>query len=221
VRYAFPKASEFGRVVPKAKLLAAGRATPKARQSFTEDIGQIRWSHKLYPGSVNLPTRGAVEEIEVFTITLKRRVIPVDALRQIDKAVFNPILFTLYVPDETVLVAAYKRPSEADKSKTVVSEYFNSEWKSSNFELAPLPLATDIGALYTQILRSLMPYKAKPEEILEEQINRINEINVIKKTIKSLELRMRKETQVNRRIALNEELKLKKKHLRELVREDG
>lgn len=208
MRYAFPKASEFGRVVPKAKLLAAGRATPKARQSFTEDIGQIRWSHKLYPGSVNLPTRGAVDEIEVFTITLKRRVIPVDALRQIDKAVFNPIFFILYVPDETVLVAAYKRPSEADKAKNVVSDYFNSGWSTSNCDPTPLPLATDIGSLYTQILRGLMPYKAKSEESVEAQINRINKIKTLEKNIKSLELRVRKETQVNRRIALNEELKL-------------
>jgi len=99
MRYAFPKASEFGRVVPKARLLAAGRASPKARKSFTEDIGQIRWSHKLYPGSVNLAAGGGVEEVEVFALTLKRRVIPIDALRQIDKAVFNPILFTLYVQD--------------------------------------------------------------------------------------------------------------------------
>lgn len=208
MRYAFPKASEFGRVVPKAKLLAAGRASPKARKSFTEDIGQIRWSHKLYPGSLNLPTRGAVEEIEVFTIALKRHIIPIDALRQIDKAVFNPILFVLYVPDETSLVAAYKRPSEADKAKNVVSDYFNSDWSPSNCDPAPIPLATDIGALYTIILRGLMPYKAKSEESVESQINRINEIKALEKKIKSLKLRVGKETQVNRRISLNEELKL-------------
>ena len=207
MHYAFPKASEFGRVVPKARLLGAGRASPKARKGFTEDIGQIRWSHKLYPGNVNLPAGGGVEEIEVFTITLKRNVIPIDALLQIDKAVFNPILFTLYVPDQTALVAAYKRFSAVDKSKTVISEYFNGPWTESNTDPTPLPLATDIGALYRQILRRLMPYKAKSEESIEAQIDRIKQIKTLEKNIKSLEIRIAKELQVNRRVALNEELK--------------
>jgi len=91
--------------------------------------------------------------------------------------------------------------------KTVISEYFNGPWTPPNTDPEPLPIAADIGALYKQILRSLMPHRPKSEESIEAQIERIKQIKSLEKNIKSLELRVKKETQVNHRIAIGLELK--------------
>ena len=85
---------------------------------------QIVWQYKLAPETINLPAKPGVPEIQVFGIQLKTPELNQDVLRCIDGAVQFPILFELSFDGRTQVVAAYKRPSEVDASRWVLSDYF-------------------------------------------------------------------------------------------------
>ena len=84
-------------------------------------------------------------EIQVFAIQLKTPELHHDVLRCIDGAVQFPIFFEVTRGQrgeaKTQLVAAYKRPSDADFASWVFSEYFESGWIPATTERIPGPLA--------------------------------------------------------------------------------
>src|SRR5690606_21244469 len=95
---AYPPQAAFDRPVPKSRIYTAVRPTRRLQQRLTDEIARIIWSYKLAPETIRLPARGAVEEIQVFTITLKPgsagpEAKPIDdLLRCIDRAIPSPII---------------------------------------------------------------------------------------------------------------------------------
>jgi len=53
--FAFPAKTRVDRVVPKSKILANARPTPRQKTLLTSQIQQIRWLAKLSPETTQLP----------------------------------------------------------------------------------------------------------------------------------------------------------------------
>ena len=219
--YAYPKSCSFVRVVSKAKLFAAARASASLRGKYIEQISQIRWAYKLYPKGLNLVGSKSVPEIQIFTIALKTPEIDKAILSHIDKAVTYPIVFEVSFEGRVKVIAAYKRPSDAGRGQWVCSDYFETNWQDAHAPRAPLPIALNLEGLYSQLIRSLMPYPAKEDEAVQAQADRIADIKTQKKTCEQLKSKVSKEKQFNRRVAFNQELKLAELKLKELCTEKG
>ena len=93
--YNFPKAAGFGRMLAKSKIYAHATPSSKVKELFVKEIEKITWSYKLSPTTINLPASEGVQEIQVFTISLKTGKLSPDVLHTIDKAIPSPILFEL------------------------------------------------------------------------------------------------------------------------------
>ena len=132
VLFDYPKSAAFGRVLPKSKIYEHGSPSSAVKALFVRHVEQIVWQYKLAPETVNLAQTHSVPEIQVFSIALKAGDLKSDVLFCIDKAIPFPILFELRYDGQTKATAAYKRPSEADRSKWVVSEYFETDWLPSD-----------------------------------------------------------------------------------------
>ena len=145
---AYPKKAAFGRVLPKNKIYEHSGANTRLKELFVEQVEQIVWQYKLAPETINLPARPGVPEIQIFSIQLKSTELHEDVLRCIDGAVQFPILFELNQGQgdqaKTQVVAAYKRPSEADASRWVLSSYFTSNWMPAATARTAMPLALDM-----------------------------------------------------------------------------
>lgn len=219
--YAYPKSCSFGRVVSKTKLFAAAKASAATREKFTQQVTQIRWAYKLYPEGLNLAASTAVPEIQIFAIALKTPDIDMAVLSHIDKAISYPIIFELTYEGRVKMMAAYKRPPDTARGNWVCSDYFETEWRdvqtTSEAHLAKLPVALNLESLYAQLVRALMPYLARGEETLQAQAERIAAIKNQEKTCKRLESKVSRETQFNRRVAFNQELKAAEDSLAELI----
>ena len=154
---AYPKQAAFGRVLPKNKIYEHSGANTRLKELFVEQVEQIVWQYKLAPETINLPARPGVPEIQVFSIQLKSTELHEDVLRCIDGAVQFPILFELNQGQgdqaKTQVVAAYKRPSEADASRWVLSSYFATEWIPAATARAAMPVALDMAHLYSVLLQ--------------------------------------------------------------------
>ena len=104
-------------------------------------------------------------------------------------------------------IAAYKRPSEADASKWVLSEYFSVDWLPSNTPKQPLPVVFDLDALYRHLLLPLLPRPARPGEDMQSMIERMENISLIERELERCEQRLRKEKQFNRKVEIHAELR--------------
>jgi len=218
VLFDYPKNAAFGRVLPKSKIYEHGSLSSAVKQLFVRQVEQIIWQHKLAPETVNLKASTAVPEIQVFSIALKGGELKTEVLRCIDQAISFPILFELRYDEKIMSIAAYKRPSESDSGKWVISEYFESGWVSSNTPRKPLPMVFDLGALYAHLLTPLMPHPARSGENLQAWVERMELIRSRKREMEKCEVRLRKEKQFNRKVAINAELRDLKQELENLTR---
>jgi hypothetical protein len=209
--FAYPKQAEFGRVLPKNKIYEYSGASTRLKELFVEQVEQIVWRYKLAPETINLAAKPGVSEIQVFAIQLKTTELHYDVLRCIDGAVQFPIVFEVTqgqrAEARTQVVAAYKRPSEAGAASWVCSEYFESSWLPATAERIPMPLALDLGGLYEQMFRRLVPSAARPNESLGVQVIRAEQVRAKEREVAQAQDRLAKEKQFNRKVEANARLR--------------
>lgn len=216
----YPKQAAFGRVLPKNKVYEHSGANTRLKDLFVKQVDQIVWQYKLAPETVNLPARLGVPEIQVFSIQLKTPELHEDVLRCIDGAVQFPILFELHQGqddrEQIKVVAAYKRPSEADANRWVLSNYFATDWLPATSPRVAMPLTLDMAALYEVLLRRMISLPARPQEPLADLVARVEKAQVKQHELDRSMTRLAKEKQFNRKVEINAELRKLKSELEEL-----
>lgn len=209
--FAYPKNAAFGRMVSKEAIYRHSTLSGKVKELFVRQIERITWQYKLAPETINIPATPAVPEIQVFRIQLRQEECAPEILAAIDRAVQFPVLFELCYQERVRGVAAYKRPqgaaAGAGPGRWEMSVPFFGPWLAQDAERMPLPHVLNLEALYAALLRPLLPYPAKPNESLAEQITRIEAIDSVQYEIARCEARLYREKQFNRKIGINHELR--------------
>lgn len=213
----YPKQAAFGRVLPKNKIYEHSGATPAVREMFVRQVEQIVWQYKLAPETINLSPKPGVPEIQVFAIQLKTPALNHDVLRCIDGAVQFPIIFELTFEGKTQVVTAFKRPSESDSNRWVVSDYFSSQWMTSDGARMALPLALDLGILYEQLLQRLIPFPLRQNETLAELVSRVEHLRLKENEVQKITSKLAKEKQFNRKVEINAQLRAIRQELENLT----
>lgn len=203
----YPQSAALKRVVPKSRIYDAVRAPASLREKFVSQVDQIIWAYKLAPETINLPATKSVPEIQVFRITLKANEVSDDVLRAIDRAIPFPLIFELEADGRVQVVAAHKRPSEADGAKWVISDHLHGEWQPAGAARAPMPVALNLLALYDQILTVLMPIESAPTEDMTTRMERLDAIKAKEREIGRLKSKLKRETQFNIKMTLHGELR--------------
>ena len=215
-QYTFPSNAAFGRVIPKSKIYEHASPSTRIKELFVREVEKITWSYKLSPETINLPAKEGVQEIQVFTITLKTGKLSHDVLQTIDKAIPSPILFVVNFDEQVRYVAAYKRPSEADKKKWVVSGYFETGWENKDVERIELPVVLNLGALYRTILKDIIPLSVRKNESLDGLVARLDILRIKEREMFKVQARLKKEKQFNRKVEINRALNELKSEIRNL-----
>ena len=230
----YPKSAAFGRVLPKNKIYEHAGANTALKDLFVREVDQIVWRYKLAPETTNLSATKSVAEIQVFDISLKTRQLDEAVLRAIDKAIPFPLIFELSHGGKRKAMAAYKRPSEADSAKWVISEYFATDWVSDAATRSPLPVALNLGAMYDALLGGIMAGlplapagfeeagqvafdHARPAERLADRVQRMEAIRAKTRDVERIKARLGREKQFNKRVGVNAELRAAKLELERLT----
>lgn len=209
----YPKKAELNRIIPKAKIYAFAKPTRAVRNRFVSQVAEIVWKYKLSPETVNLPARQGIQEIQVFSIALKTGELAEDVLRAMDRAIPSPILFDLTFDGRVKSTAALKHRAGVDASKTVLDDYFETDWQPAGIARPPLPVALDLAGLYAEMLRSLLPVPPRAGEPIHGQVERARLIRMKENECRRLEARIRQEVQFNRKVEINAELRFRKAEL--------
>tara|TARA_R110002073_G_scaffold196454_3_gene355580 strand:+ start:18130 stop:18831 length:702 start_codon:yes stop_codon:yes gene_type:complete len=218
----YPKAAEFGRILPKSKIYDHARASSKLQQLFVDQVEKIIWKVKLAPETINLSATKSVSEIQVFEIRLRTRNVHEDILRAIDKAIPYPLIFELSHKGKCKVIAAYKRPyqnqkNEADGTKWGISEYFETNWQAADSPRTALPTALNLGALYDKLLSGLLPGDVGMDAPIAVRVENLEAIRAGEREIERIKARMTREKQYNKRIAINAELRTAQQELKQLT----
>lgn len=217
VFFDYPKAAAFGRVVPKTRIYGHAGANTALKDLFVTQVDQIVWKFKLAPETINLAATRAVSEIQVFGISLRTSKLDDEVLRAIDRAIPFPLIFELTWSGKRRAVAAFKRPSEADAAKWVVSEYFATDWAPDDAPRRPLPIALDLGGLYDAVLTAMMPVANAADVDIQTRVARMEAIRAKTREVDRIKARLGREKQFNKRVAINAELRMAKQELDRLA----
>lgn len=211
--FELPDSAKADRFVPKTKFYERIHVSTAVRDEFTDLIGRITWQYKLSESTLNIPATEAVQEIQIFQIDLKQKVIPSKALAVIDKAIPYPILFVLKYSDDICLMIQHKLDAKR--------RYYKTEWNylpELNFTGA------NIEAIYQRIITALILADDDANTLIHDETTSFDDIvatntkrEQLQKEIAALENKIRSERQFSRKVELNRELQRKKEQLKKVA----
>ena len=217
----YPPQAVFGKVLPKSKIYEFAKPSNRVRELFIKQVEQIVWEYKLSPDTINIPPGEGVQEIQIFKIQSKVPEINEEVFRTIDEAIPSHIFYEVSVGNKLKLVASYKRQNEADSTKWVTGAYFSSEWVPHTTERNNIPLSLNMGGLYAQLLRDLMPLPAQAGEGIRAQAERLMLLIARKSELEKLKIKLAKEKQFNRKVDINAQIKRVEENIKKLVLPPG
>ena len=118
--FKLPEQAFVHRPIPKNKFYEKTAISTKLKKEFTDQIQKITWEYKLAEGTIGVAGTANIEEIQIFEIQLKEKLLPKNVLKVIDKTIPYPILYVFVYEDNR----AYGITLRDDIAK----RYYFSEW---------------------------------------------------------------------------------------------
>lgn len=213
----FPQATEFNKRIPKQKFYENLEVSPALRHVFVDQIRLVYWRNKLAASTLNIAAGEAVTEIEVFEVRLNDLQLDEAVLKQIDKEIPYHILFILTCDGKAQAWIGYKEAAASGSNAFKVSRYYHTDWMPED-ELHLSIDGLNIDAVYESLVRQIAGDKLQTDsgESLKESVVRDEKKKQLEKQISTLENKMKKEKQLNRRMQMNAELKRLGKEMKKL-----
>ena len=208
----YPQSTIVSRVVPKTMFYKFMEVNPRMKSRFVNDVVNITWLYKLSASTLNVTDSENMKEIEVFVVILKQPDCPTDLFTFIDTNMPHHIVFVLVHDNSAMLLINYKDWTDDTHTKFRIRQAFASPW----MPLADLELTVQ-GQSLPRIYDNFV---AQVSGIGEHKAGSMADIVALRKQIataevelQSLEKRMRKEPQLDRQLAMNKQVKAKRKEL--------
>ena len=201
-----PQTTEFNKRVPKQKSYEHLPANAKIKSLFAAQIKTIYWRNKIAASTLNISVGTTLPELEVFEVKLNTPDINEAVLRQIDLAIPYYILFLLEYDGKYKAAISFKEVTENKNIK--VNNYYYTNWLDEQ----DLPLKMEglnIDTVYENFVRQIAGQSLEKQENtnLKQSIAKADERAKLQKQITTLENKIRKEKQFNKKVELNMELK--------------
>ncbi len=212
-----PERTLYNRRIPKNKLYSQIKADSKLESMFVNEVDHIVWKYKLSEETTNLAGTKEVQEIQVFEIYLKGKDLSKEVLENIDKVIPYPILYVLLYEDKVKLTIAYKERNKIDENRMVINSYYETTWVEEDELDFQLLSGLTLKDVYDNILRQLIPIESSINEKIEDVIELNKRVETLKREIESLEKKVIREKQFNKKVEINRELRRKTKELNSLI----
>lgn len=208
---------------------------------FTEQIDKIIWSYSFKPETINIKLYQDEEreyseieliEVKLLTVGKTKRMAEI-----IMRAIPYPMLLVFTLSNKVQLFAAHQRTNLADPSRNTIEEFIFTDWinlgnltdKDKRFlediEIKKLS-HLNYYRFYSDLVDKMIIYNAsklvdgyiegKTAAEVKEIYNRLVELDEV---VKNLKLKVKSETQLNRRVELNVEIKKLEFKKKEMIRE--
>ena len=210
----FPSSTRKDIRLPKERFYTHATLTPTVKRAMVDDIEQIVWSHTLTAETLNVNANDKVRQIDVLTVTLKKRECNEKIFEVIEKAIPRHILFLLRFKNECRLLIHYKEAYENVKGKYRIVEIYSTDWQPEK-EVSLSITGLDLERIYHNFVYQIAGNKLtkEPGRELGKAVEQHQEAEKIRNRIARLEDKMKKEVHFNLQLQLSAEIKALKKQL--------
>lgn len=210
----FPSSTRKDLRLPKERFYTHATMTPILKRAMVDDIEQIVWSHTLTAETLNVNRSDKVRQIDVLTVSLKKRECNEKIFEVIVRAIPRHMLFVLKCKNECRLLIHYKEAYENVKGKYRIVESYTTDWKPEE-EVTLSITGLDLERIYHNFVYQIAGDKLtkEPGRELSKAVEQHREAEKIRNRIARLEAKMRNEVQFNLQLQLSAEIKELKKKL--------
>jgi len=195
-----PKECLVNRFIAKKVFYEHIGVTSSIKDEFVNDVEKITWMYKLSEDNIHVSKTKNVEEIQIFQIEVRNRVIPKNVIKAIVKGIPYKIVFLIKYNDDYCYAI---KPNES---------IYNTEWNENikfNFE------GLNLESIYDKIIKQIIKEEDNQNSIKDILMDRAR-IDDLNKKINQLAQKVKSENQFDRKVALNCELNRLKKEMEEL-----
>jgi hypothetical protein len=190
---------------------------------FTDTISKITWNYCLKPETINIPSyKDEVRdypEVEVIEVLVHKDYKLKRIAEIIMRTIPYPMVLIFKLEGKRKLYVTHQRTNQNDSSKNTIEEFISTDWLESDSALfAKLDIKqmrfTNFYALYSDIVDTISIYNLSTiiptdDNITGAEARELSaQIEDIEQEITSLRARLKKESQFNRKMELNIEIKL-------------
>ena len=184
-----PKKCYVNKFLPKKLFYEKIAISPSVKEEFTNQVDRITWLYKISPDTIGISKTDNVEEIEVFQLDLKEKMIPKNVIKVITKGIPYKILFVIKFNDDFCY-------------SVKVDDIFTTEWNDNiNFVFN----AINLEIVYENIVKSILKEESNNKKIDEIIDNRAYKAD-LEKRINQLKQKIKNEKQFNKKVELNKQL---------------
>ena len=218
-----PAACKVDNVIYKKLFYENADLSAADKKLFTENIEKITWRYSLKPESCFVrPYKDEVREygeVEIIETALARQAGEKRIAEMIMRTIPYPMLLVLQCENQVQLWAAHQRSSQNDSEKNVLEELACTAWLDST-ELEKLSVALDFQKLrngnfyelYSDMVDGISVFNAHQSGMAEvadgdEARALLAQRQATEAKIAALRAELKKETQFNRKVELNMEIK--------------
>ena len=188
-----PKGTIVKRYIPKNKFYDSLNLNKKVQREFIDKIDKLIWMHKLSKETIGISPTENVQEIQIFNIVVKNKIIPKSVLEYIDKAIPYPVLYKIIHNDEFAYVIGLKETK-------VVSDYYISDWNEEiNFDFSGI----NFDIVYQKIIKALIKDVDTMQKNFTDIVELDRERKKLENDIERIKNKIKKERQFNRKVELN------------------
>lgn len=197
-----PNRCKVNKFIPKKTFYEKIGVSPSVKDDFINNIDKITWLYKLSEDTLGISKSQNVEEIQVFEIILKEKVLPKNIIKIISKAIPYKILFVLKYDEDYCY-------------SIKVDDIYFSKWNEEiEFNINGLTL----GTIYENIVKSIIKENDNTNTF-DDIIENKSKLDKLSKKIEQLTNKVNNEKQFNKKVELNLELQKLKKEMEALLNE--
>jgi len=189
---------------------------------FTDTINKVVWLYCLKPETINIPAyKDEVREypeIEVIEVILNKEYGLNRIAEIIMRTIPYPMLLIFKLEDKIRFYMAHQRTSQSDSSKNTIEEFISTDWLRNDSDLfAKLDIKqmrfTNFYTLYSDIVDAISIYNLSAIMPTDDTVTGAKarelsaKIEDIEQRIANLRSKLKKESQFNRKMELNIEIK--------------
>ena len=217
-----PDSCFIGNTIYKKLFYENADLSASDKSLFTDTISKVTWLCCLKPETINIPAyKDEVRdypEIEVIEVLLHKDYKLKRIAEIIMRTIPYPMLLIFKLEDKRQFYVAHQRTNQSDSSKNTIEEFIATGWLTSGsalFDKLNIKQMRFINfyTLYSDIVDAISIYRLSTIMPTDDNITGTEarelstKIEDIEQEITSLRAKLKKETQFNRKMELNIEIK--------------
>ena len=217
-----PDSCLIGNTIYKKHFYENADLSTSDKSLFTDTIYKIIWHYCLKPETINIPAYKDelrdYPEIEVIEVLVHSDYKLKKIAEIIMRTIHYPMLLIFKLEDKIQFYVAHQRINRSDSRKNIIEEIIGTEWLDrdsvifTKFDIKQMRF-TNFFALYSDIVDAISIYNLSNMIQIDDNIAGAEarelsaRIEDIEQEITSLRAKLRKESQFNRKMELNIEIK--------------